>query len=120
VGLGRLGSAYLNYAGLMNERLRAEGYELAAGFDTNMNRVEILESPVPLYPAFKMKEIIPRFSIEIALLCVPAEAAQSAAESLAAAGVRGIVNFAPTALQLPREIMVRNVHVVDILRTLSL
>jgi redox-sensing transcriptional repressor len=115
VGLGRLGSAYLNLpAGDFGE------FELAAGFDSNVNRVEILKSPAPLYPAYKIPEIIGRFSIELALLCVPAAAAQGAAEKLAASGIRGILNFAPLALSLGPEVAVRNVYVVDELRALAL
>jgi redox-sensing transcriptional repressor len=115
VGLGRLGSAYLNYRGFDT----GGEFELAAGFDTNVNRVEILKSPAPLYPAFKMAEVISRFGIEMALLCVPADAAQGAAEKLAGAGIRGIVNFAPVALSLKPEIAVRNVYIIDELRALS-
>jgi redox-sensing transcriptional repressor len=122
VGLGRLGSAYLNYRGLdpAGAVESGGGFELAAGFDTSVNRVEILKSPVPLYPAFKMAEVISRFNIELALLCVPGDAAQAAAEKLAAAGIRGIVNFAPIMLKLPPAIAVRNVYVVDELRALAL
>ena len=143
VGLGRLGSAYLNLgnnrSGAMNDASGGatggnsstaggnpgiampdlDGFELAAGFDTNVNRIEILPSPVPLYPAFKMGEVIGRFEIEIALLCVPAAAAQTAAEKLAAAGIKGIVNFAPAGLKLPPEIAVRNVYITDDLRALA-
>jgi redox-sensing transcriptional repressor len=130
VGLGRLGSAYLN-AGTGPEALDYREFELAAGFDTNVNRVEILKSPVPLFPAYKMGEVIGRLGIEIALLCVPAEAAQGAAEKLAAAGIRGIVNFAPRVLKLPgsrsgpdphgaKTVAVRNVHVADELRALAI
>ena len=115
VGLGRLGSAYLNF---MPEEL-AE-FELAAGFDTNVNRVEILRSQTPLYPAYKLTEVIGRFAIEIALLCVPARAAQEAAEKCVAAGIRGILNFAPVALSLPPEVTVRNVYVADELRSLAI
>jgi redox-sensing transcriptional repressor len=112
-GLGRLGSAFLNMDW-------GEGFELAAGFDTNVNRVEILASPAPLYPAFKMAEVVGRLGIEIALLCVPESAAQSAAERLAAAGIRGIVNFAPVALALPSCVAVQNVYVADQLRSLAI
>jgi redox-sensing transcriptional repressor len=115
VGLGRLGSAYLNFRGFDP----GGEFELAAGFDINVNRVEILKSPAPLYPAFKMAEVISRFGIELALLCVTEEAAQAAAEKLAAAGIRGIVNFAPVTLNLGPEIAVRNVYVIDELRALS-
>jgi redox-sensing transcriptional repressor len=115
VGLGRLGSAYLN----LPPTELAE-FELAAGFDSNVNRVEILQSPVPLYPAYKMAEVISRFGIEIALLCVPTEAAQDAADKCAAAGVRGILNFAPVALSLPPGLTVRNVYITDELRSLAI
>ena len=115
VGLGRLGSAYLNL-----ESAALGEFELAAGFDTNVNRVEILVSPAPLFPAYKMGEVIRRLGIEIALLCVPAEAAQSAAEKLAAAGIRGILNFAATPITVPQGVTVRNVYVRDELLALSI
>ncbi|MDR2552853.1 MAG: CoA-binding protein [Treponema sp.] len=131
VGLGRLGSAYLNL-----DPASLGEFELAAGFDSNVNRVEIIKSSAPLYPAYKMEDVIGRLSIEIALLCIPAEAAQGAAERLAAAGIRGIVNFAPVILTLSggrpgggtdnspgrpgnRPVAVRNVHVADELRALA-
>jgi redox-sensing transcriptional repressor len=114
-GLGRLGSAFLNFT-----PPELAEFELAAGFDSNVNRVEILKAAAPLYPAYKMSEVISRFGIEIALLCVPAEAAQSVAEKCVAAGVRGFLNFAPAALSLPPEITVRNVYVADELRALAI
>ena len=115
VGLGRLGSAYLNLdSGTLGE------FELAAGFDANVNRVEILKSRIPLYPAFKMGEVIQRFGIEMALLCVPAEAAQKTAGKLAAAGIRGILNLAPAAITVPAGITVRNVYVKDELLALAI
>ena len=115
VGLGRLGSAYLN-----TSELDGSEFELAAGFDTNVNRTEILKSPVPLYPAYKMGEVISRFKIEIAMLCVPAQAAQSVAENLSAAGIRGILNFAPVIITVPPGIAVRNIYLTDELRALSI
>jgi redox-sensing transcriptional repressor len=114
VGLGRLGSA------LLNEESFARGeFELAAGFDTNVNRVEILGGKTPLYPSYKMSEVISRLGIAIAILCVPREAAQSAAEKLAAAGIQGILNFTPRTLTLPAAVTVRNLYVADGLRSLA-
>jgi redox-sensing transcriptional repressor len=114
VGLGRLGSAFLNFS-----PAELGEFELAAGFDINVNRVEILPSRAPLYPAYKMGEVIGRFSIEMALLCVPAGAAQETAEKLAGAGIRGILNFAPAVLRLPPAVSVRNVYLADELRGLA-
>ena len=121
VGLGRLGSAFLNTDWNAGGTGGFEGgeFELAAGFDINVNRVEILKSPAPLYPSYKMAEVTGRLGIEIALLCVPEAAAQTAAEKLAAAGIRGIVNFAPAALALPPAVTVQNVYVIDQLRALA-
>jgi redox-sensing transcriptional repressor len=113
IGLGRLGSAYINFA-----PSELAEFEFAAGFDTNVNRVEILRSPAPLYPAYKLQEVVSRFGIEIALLCVPTDAAQAVAEKCVAAGILGILNFAPVALSLPPEIAVRNMYVADELRSL--
>jgi redox-sensing transcriptional repressor len=115
VGLGRLGSAYINFA-----PSELAEFEFAAGFDTNVNRVEILRSPAPLYPAYKLQEVVSRFRIEIALLCVPSDAAQAVAEKCVAAGISGILNFAPVALRLPPEIAVRNMYVADELRSLAI
>jgi redox-sensing transcriptional repressor len=112
VGLGRLGSAYLNPQS-------PGGFEFAAGFDISVNRLEILKSPAPLYPVYKMGEVIRRFGIDIALLCVPPEAAQGAAEKLAAAGIRGILNFTPTVLKLPPVVAVRDVCLEEELRGLA-
>jgi len=115
VGLGRLGSAFLNATDPDDSE-----FELAAGFDINVNRTEILKSKAPLYPAYKMGEVIERFKIEIALLCVPLEAAQGAVDKLVAAGIRGILNFAPVAINAPADIAVRNVYLTDQLRALSI
>jgi redox-sensing transcriptional repressor len=121
VGLGRLGSAYLSMQGMRGAGFKLAGsFELTAGFDISVNRVEILKSSVPLYPAYKMGEVISRFGIEIALLCVPPETAQNTAERLIAAGIRGILNFAPAALSLPPDIAVRSVYLEDELCALAI
>jgi len=117
VGLGRLGSAFLNLGGAGDQTAFGE-FVLAAGFDTNVNRTEILPSPAPLYPAYKMREVIPRLGIEIALLCVPGSNAQAAAGRLVDAGIRGIVNFTPAALTV--AVPTRNVHVRDEMRELAI
>ena len=113
VGLGRLGSAFLSYEGLKNTK-----FEILAGFDSNVNRIEILQSDFPLYPTFKMKDVIPRLKIEYALLCVPPEKAQAAAEKVIECGIVGIVNYAPVMLQVPANVLVENVYVADALSAL--
>ena len=88
VGLGRIGSAFLDYTAF-NE----SPFTIRAGFDSNVNRIEILKAEFPLYPTFKMKDVIPRLDIRYAILTVPPDQAAQAAEKLISCGIRGIVNF---------------------------
>ena len=128
-GLGRLGTALLD-AGWFED----SEFELAAGFDINADRTEALRTlglrtkggqSVPLYPVYKMRDVIYRFGIEIALLCVPPQAAQETAEKLAAAGIKGILNFCPAPVKVPPgtpagDVNVRNVSLIDELRALDI
>jgi redox-sensing transcriptional repressor len=114
VGLGRLGSAFLDYSGF-----QGSSFTLCAGFDSNVNRIEILKAPFPLYPTFKMKEVIGRLGILHAILCVPQSQAQNCAIKLVECGIAGIVNFTPSLLSVPPGIEVENVSTIDALGNLT-
>lgn len=114
VGLGRLGSAFLEYSGFAGSP-----FELCAGFDSNVNRVEILKADFPLYPAFKMKDMIGRLGISYAILCVPPAQAQVTCDKLVECGIRGIVNFTPAILSVPQGIEIENVSIIDALGSLT-
>ncbi|MFP4563523.1 MAG: redox-sensing transcriptional repressor Rex [Spirochaetia bacterium] len=114
VGLGRLGSALLAY---MEEK--HEGFEIAAGFDSSVNRLELLKTRVPLYPAHEISERVRKKKIRVAVLTVPADAAQLTAERLTEGGVRGIINFAPVGLHGLEGVVVRNVYLLDEIRIVS-
>lgn len=114
VGLGRIGSAFLEYAGFMGT-----SFELCAGFDSNVNRIEILKADFPLYPTFKMKDVIARVGITYAILCVPPEQAQGTTDKLVECGIVGIVNFTPSILSVPHGIEVENVSIIDALGSLT-
>lgn len=110
VGLGRLGSAFLEYSGFSESP-----FTIAAGFDSNVNRIEILKADFPLYPTFKMKEVIPRLDIRYAILTVPPEQAVQTAERLIACGITGIVNFTPVILPAPQGVEIEQVSILDAL-----
>jgi len=114
VGLGRIGSSFLDYEGFAGTT-----FDLCAGFDSNVNRIEILKANFPLYPAFKMKDVIPRLGITAAILCVPSEQAQQTADKLIESGIVGLVNFTPTILSVPQAIEVENVSIIDALGSLT-
>ena len=65
VGLGRLGAALLD-----DSIFQDSGFRVGCGFDSSVNRVEILRSTFPLYPAFEMEAVLKKEKIEYAVLCV--------------------------------------------------
>ena len=115
VGLGRLGSALLEY-----DWDKTSDFEVVAGFDASINRLETIRSPISLFPAYEIPEVVRREQIELALLTVPRQAAKPAGKLLAEGGIRGIVNFTSVTLgPLPERTAVRNLNLVNELRVLS-
>ncbi len=114
VGLGRLGSVLLESPTFDNS-----SFYLVAGFDSSSNRTEILRSTIPLYPTAQMEKIIRAEKIAFALLAVPSDCAQKAAERLVACGIKGIVNYTNTILSLPSDVVVENVSPSLVLASIS-
>ena len=113
VGLGRLGQAILDYAGFSDK-----GIEICAGFDSNVNKLELLSSNIPLLPSHRISSYVAEHGITLGILAVPPENAQPAADRLIEGGIRGIVNFS-TPVIVPPTVRVRQISVLDELRILS-
>ncbi len=113
VGAGRLGSALLGYPGFLKH-----GFKIVAAFD---NREDLPESisGVPIYPLEQMSEVVTKLNVSIGIITVPAGAAQSAADGLIAAGVKGIWNFTPICLHTPERVKVRHEDLASSLAVLS-
>lgn len=114
VGLNRLGAALLDEA-------TTEGsiFKIKAGFDSNVNRVEILRSTFPLYPATEMNWVIKQEKITLAILTVADKDAQSMCDRLVKAGVTGIVNMTRAVLKVPDGVKVENVSVITALKMVN-
>jgi redox-sensing transcriptional repressor len=104
VGVGNLARALLRYRGFSERRFR-----FVALFDCDPTKVGERVEGLEIHPLEAMPSVIAATSAELGVLSVPSEAAQSVAEALAAAGVRGLLNFTPRVLRLPPEISVVNV-----------
>ncbi len=114
VGLGRLGSAMLDY-----EKFVPGGFSVVAGFDVNINRLETIRTGIDVYPSYEIAEIVRRRDIELALIAVPAAAAQDVADALVLGGIKGIVNFAPVVITPSSDdVSVRNMDVLNEMRIL--
>ena len=114
VGLGRLGAALLESSLYDNSP-----FVVVAGFDSNVNRTEILRSTFPLYPALKLESVIAEKNIEFAMLAVSEKDAQKMAERLSACGIKGIVNYTDRVLTVPKSVAVENVSPVTALTNLA-
>jgi redox-sensing transcriptional repressor len=114
VGVGHLGLALLSYRGFGKE-----GFEIVAGFDADPRRQRDKEVRQPILGMDKLPDFVRQTGARMAILTVPAAAAQEVANQLVTAGITGILNFAPIPLSVPEEVMVNNVNLAIELENLS-
>ena len=114
VGLGRLGAALLD-----ESLVEGSNFVIKAGFDSNVNRVEILRSNFPLYPAHDMNWVIKQEKITLAILAVAEKDAQVMTDKLVAAGVSGIVNMTRAVLKVPSVVKVENLSILNALKIIN-
>ncbi|GAC1474027.1 MAG: redox-sensing transcriptional repressor Rex [Isosphaeraceae bacterium] len=106
VGLGNLGRALLKYRGF-----RTRGFHIVALFDNDPNKIGQTHDGLTVEPIEGLRRIVPSLGISLAVLSVPAEAAQRVADLLVSSGIHGILNFAPLPLNVPPSV---NVVAVDL------
>lgn len=114
VGVGHLGLALVSYRGF-----EKEGFEIVAAFDAEPHRKRDKEIKQPIYGMDELAEFVQRQNVKMAILTVPAIAAQEVANRLIGAGITGILNFSPIVLSVPEEVMVNNVNLAIELENLS-
>lgn len=104
VGIGNIGTALLKYRGFEDEGIR-----IVAGFDLDAAKVN-RKLKVPILPADEMPGFIREQRVAIGIIAVPDAAAQAVCDALVAAGIRGILNFAPIVLRAEEGVVVNNVN----------
>jgi len=114
VGVGNLGLALLSYRGF-----EKEGFEIIAAFDAAPKRKRDKELKQPLLGMAEMPDFIREHGVKMAILSVPAAAAQTVANQLIESGVMGILNFSPIVLAVPEDVIVNNVNLAIELENLS-
>lgn len=113
-GLDMLGAAMLS-----NPDAGYSEFEIAAGFDSNTNRMEMISTKVPLFHLYEIEEKVKALGIEYAILAVSPENAIKTAERLIAGGIKGILNFSPVIIVPKNGVQIRNIYLVEELRLLS-
>lgn len=114
VGAGKLGSALFSY-----RDFEARGFHIRAVFDSDPNKVGTTWGGLTVCADEEMERTLSAEQVDMAILAVPADAAQQVADRIVAAGVRGILNFAPVRLKVPRGVVLKNVDVTLELEGLS-
>lgn len=114
VGLGELGRSLARHP-----RLGDYSYTVKGLFDPSPEAVGGALDGEPILPLDALPKVVRERGIELALLAVPEEGAQEAADALAAAGVRGVLNLTPAILRLPDEIHVEDLDLLTGLNRLS-
>lgn len=114
IGAGNLGQAIANYAGF-----RKAGFEVKALFDANPRMIGLKIRDFEVLDSEDVEEFVKENEIDIAMLCIPKNGAQSIVNKLVNVGIKGIWNFAPIDLEVPKDVIVENVNLTESLFTLS-
>lgn len=104
IGIGRVGQALIAYFANRNPNL-----SIVAAFDINPTKVGRVTNGCRCYPLDQFEQIVRQENIDVAILAVPAQEAQAAARQAIAAGVKGILNFAPVRLRVGSDVYVEDV-----------
>lgn len=114
LGAGRIGSALFEYADF-----RRKGFEIVAVLDRDPAKIGMPWGGVVIRDVAELDTVLAREDVEVVIMAVPAAAAQDLTNRVVSAGVRGILNFAPTQLRVPQGVAVQDVNVVTELEALS-
>ncbi|RDW18829.1 redox-sensing transcriptional repressor Rex [Oceanobacillus chungangensis] len=111
IGVGNLGTAFLNYSFLKNNNIR-----ITKGFDANPEKAGTNIGGVPIYHIDELHEKLE--GIRVAILTVPATEAESITEKLVNEGIEGILNFTPARISVPEHIRVHHIDLAVELQSL--
>ncbi len=112
VGVGNLGRAVLAHFGQVSPSV-----SIVTAFDTDPALHGTVVNGCHCFAADGMEQLVRDLGIEIAVLTVPGTAAQQVADTLVRSGVKSLISFAPTPLQLPREVFVEYMDITAALES---
>jgi redox-sensing transcriptional repressor len=107
VGAGKIGSALISY-----RNFQMRGFRIEAVFDADPRKIGLAWGSQVILDDREMERVLGEKAIEIVVVAVPAEAAQSVVDRVVASGVGAILNFAPVRLRVPDSVSLRNVDMV--------
>lgn len=114
VGMGNLGQALAHYGGFSNR-----GFPIVALVDASQDKVGEVVDGLTISHINDLDTLVPELEISVGIIATPADAAQSVADALVAAGVRSILSFAPSVLHVPDTVPLRKVDLATELQILG-
>lgn len=115
VGAGNLGVALAKYEGF-----NVYGLEIVALFDNDPHKIGLKIRNKEVFSISKFPEMVSNKNIQMVILTIPAESAQSTTDFLVSTGIKAIWNFAPITLRVPKNVLVWNQDLAASFVTLSL
>lgn len=103
VGVGNLGTALLRYNFMKNS-----GTQIVMAFDADQSKVGKKIGEVPVYDIHEFQQRVGA-DMPVAILTVPAPAAQNVTDHIVDSGIKGILNFTPARLSVPEHIRVHHI-----------
>ncbi|SNU95482.1 redox-sensing transcriptional repressor Rex [Bacillus pumilus] len=114
IGVGNLGTAFLHYNFIKNNNTK-----ISMAFDVNESKIGSEIGGVPVYDLDKLEEHVQEVGdIPVAILTVPAVAAQPITDRLIALGIKGILDFTPARLNVPEHIRIHHIDLAVELQSL--
>ncbi|MDH3494537.1 MAG: redox-sensing transcriptional repressor Rex [Acidobacteriota bacterium] len=114
IGAGRLGMALTDYYGFTQTN-----FEVAALFDADEEKIGSKVGKVKVFDLKNFERVIRKEDIDVAVIAVPAQFAQSVLETVAKSGIKAVMNFAPTPLRFADDIKVKTIDLTISLESLS-
>ena len=114
MGAGNLGQAIAKYT-----HFHKQGFKVCGVFEISPNLIGKDLDGIEIMDYENIVEYVEEEEIDIGIICVNQNNAQEVADKLSLAGVKGIWNFAPTDIEVPKHVALENVHLSDSLHSLA-
>ena len=113
-GMGNLGRALANHTGFTDR-----GFPVVAAIDNDPDKIGRVIDGVPVSGPDDVAELVAKHDIGVAVVSTPGNVAQAATDALVAAGIKSIMSFAPTVLNVPDDVALRSVDLATELQILG-
>ncbi len=114
IGAGRLGMALTDYYGFTQTN-----FDVAALFDNDKNKIGQKVGEVKVFDFGDFAKVAEKYKIDVAVIAVPAEFAENVLEKVTDAGIKAVMNFAPTPLKVREDIKLKTIDLTISLESLS-